>query len=250
MTCTSSSPQPEHSRQLSEASFCMQVAAQLDNGLWLDSSLFTPPIEATSSACSRAMTEHVKPSQYEGLLSFFGRLRAQEKQPLQLLSQTLDIEGRKDQFGENSSYADLVDICDAVRDRGGFRSRDRKDLVVVNIGARDGKGTGGNTDPTYPLFAAGYMGMAVEGSDVFSAELQKNLFEPFGVKIEVGMVFPQNAREIVKRHFNAVDVLKIDIDSWDCDGESAPCLHRVRHSSAIQDTPSLRWLMFGLMSDV
>lgn len=41
-------------------------------------------------------------------------------------------------------------------------------LFAVNFGARDGRGSGGNTDPTYPIFAElGFRGLAVEASPVF-----------------------------------------------------------------------------------
>jgi len=109
---------------------------------------------------------------------------------------------------------------------------------VVNFGARDGKGTHGNTDPTYDLFASGrYAGLCVEGSSDFMPQLRKNM-GPFGSKVVAlkhAFIYPHNAvalikdsisigggvgnyESILKGQFNnKIHVFKIDIDSWDCE---------------------------------
>jgi len=111
---------------------------------------------------------------------------------------------------------------------------------VVNFGARDGKGTHGNTDPTYDLFASGkYAGLCVEGSYDFYLQLQKNM-GPFNnninnrkeataaVSMKHAFIYPHNAVELISQNTNnnrllkeqfgnKIHVFKIDIDSWDCE---------------------------------
>ena len=61
----------------------------------------------------------------------------------------------------------------ARRGAGGGRGageveQPRAEFYCVNFGARDGRGSGGNTDPTFPIFAElGFRGLAVEASPTF-----------------------------------------------------------------------------------
>ena len=64
---------------------------------------------------------------------------------------------RIDEYGDPSPFLDLIDIVGLVeRSPGAFGGRPVDERVVVNLGARDGKGLGPNMDPTYPLYRAGY----------------------------------------------------------------------------------------------
>lgn len=86
--------------------------------------------------------------------------------------------------------------------------------VAVNIGAKDGK----QQDPTYPLFAEGYRGLAVEASSDFcpgklSANLPAGNITKLCEFVDVERVGEQLARAGVPAD---VDVFKLDIDSVDC----------------------------------
>jgi hypothetical protein len=91
-------------------------------------------------------------------------------------------------------------------------------LYAVNFGARDGKGEGGNTDPSYALYAEqGFRGLAVEAANEFQEQLARNL-GPFNVTIKQSFITVGNAVALIQgAGLSSVDVFKIDIDSFDCD---------------------------------
>ena len=66
--------------------------------------------------------------------------------------QVLQLKENTDEFGRNSQLVQPVDLIRKLIADGRIKNRTRP-LYAVNFGARDGKGEGGNTDPTYPLFA-------------------------------------------------------------------------------------------------
>jgi len=94
----------------------------------------------------------------------------------------------------------------------------RQVLYAVNFGARDGKGGGGNTDPSYALYAEqGFRGLAVEAAEEFQEHLARNL-GPFNVTIKQSFITVGNAVALIQgAGLSSVDVFKIDIDSFDCD---------------------------------
>lgn len=135
-----------------------------------------------------------------------------------MLKDLLSIPGEPepDEFGQMSNFASLFTLCQALLKRGVFPLGRR--AVAVNIGARDGIGTGGNTDPTWPLFAnLSFTGLAVEGSEEFRSVLEKN-FEGMDVQTVISMATPETVAQLIwDSGFQFVDVLKVDIDGWDCD---------------------------------
>ena len=66
--------------------------------------------------------------------------------------QVLQLKENTDEFGRKSQLVQPVDLIRKLIADGRIKNRTRP-LYAVNFGARDGKGEGGNTDPTYPLFA-------------------------------------------------------------------------------------------------
>jgi hypothetical protein len=82
---------------------------------------------------------------------------------------------------------------------------------VVNIGASDGV----TSDPCYPLFSAGWPGLAIEGSD--NQDLALNLPQPDIIKMTGQFCTPMNIAGLLAsaetpRQFS---VLKVDIDGYD-----------------------------------
>ncbi len=83
---------------------------------------------------------------------------------------------------------------------------------AVNIGAGDGCS---NNDPVYPLFLAGYGGLAVEAD--INQELPKNLPSKKIRKIVGVPVTPLNAAYLLQSSYcpSNFDFLKIDVDGYD-----------------------------------
>ncbi len=91
-------------------------------------------------------------------------------------------------------------------------------LYAVNFGARDGIGSGGNTDPLYPLFAKlGFHGLSVEADGQFVGSLKHNL-RGLLVTVTTSFITVDNAVALIQgAGLSSVDVFKIDIDSFDYD---------------------------------
>ena len=141
--------------------------------------------------------------------------------PLSHLSEVLQIEGEVDEFGKMSRFPRPVSVVRKLLADGLIptsQGQERRPLYAVNFGARDGKGDAGNTDPAYPLFAElGFHGMAVEASPVFFRQLQAAMSK-FPVLSMKSFITVENAVSLIKKaRLPAVDVFKIDIDSFDCD---------------------------------
>jgi hypothetical protein len=171
-------------------------------------------------AVSRALLMHALPRAYdEG--SWHPVSTAQcnynNSLPFLMLKDTMSLPARDtDEFGSASDYLSLAAVVKGMEDLGAFAADGSR--FAVNLGARDGIGTMGNTDPTWPLFRdMGFSGIAVEGSPVFKEELERN-FRGLNVTPVISMVTPENAVHLIMGFgIVRVDVLKIDIDSWDCD---------------------------------
>jgi len=141
--------------------------------------------------------------------------------PLRYLSGVLQIEGEVDEFGKMSRFPRPVSVVRKLLADGLIptsQGQERRPLYAVNFGARDGKGDAGNTDPAYPLFAElGFHGLAVEASPVFFRQLQAAMSK-FPVLSMKSFITVENAVSLIKKAgLPAVDVFKIDIDSFDCD---------------------------------
>jgi hypothetical protein len=134
-----------------------------------------------------------------------------------LLKDTMSLPGDVDEFGDPSEYPSLVSIVKKLTNDGILVPPGRNG-TAVNFGARDGVGSGGNTDPTWPLFKdLGFGGIAVEASHIHAPALANN-FLGLSAKSVLGMVSPQNVLHMIRTFGIAeVDVLKMDIDSWDCE---------------------------------
>lgn len=147
---------------------------------------------------------------------------------LQYLSEMLQIKGEMDEFGRMSRYARPVSVIRKLLEDGLISSPQNAEVAktqkrpgpyyAVNFGARDGKGDAGNTDPAYPLFAElGFHGMAVEASPSFFTRLQATMSK-FPVRSVKSFITVENAVSLIQQaELPAVDVFKIDIDSFDCD---------------------------------
>jgi hypothetical protein len=117
--------------------------------------------------------------------------------------------GDVDEFGEQSRYPSPASVIGKLIKDGTFGNSTAPPFYAVNFGARDGKGSGGNTDPTWELFAKqGFHGLAVEADGVFWTELNKNL-EDLPVETELLPVTPDNAVAIIKDNLPRVDVFKV-----------------------------------------
>lgn len=92
------------------------------------------------------------------------------------------------------------------------RYPDRARRFAVNLGASDGKSC---NDPTYPLFALGYNGLAVEGGP--SPDLFTNLPSPGIRKLDNTWITPGNVASLLSDGQCPVDCdfLKLDIDGYD-----------------------------------
>ena len=78
------------------------------------------------------------------------------------LAKVLRLQGDVDEFGHRSSLVQPVSLVQKLVKDGRIWTGNRT-LYAVNFGARDGIGSGGNTDPSYPLFAKlGFHGLAVD----------------------------------------------------------------------------------------
>lgn len=152
----------------------------------------------------------------EACTRYYGRSKAPSSLDMVLLKDSLMIPGDKDEFGNPSDYPSLAAIVQRLIDMGGVFSSDSP--TAVNLGARDGIGTMGNTDPTWPLFSEmGFGGIAVEASTAFQMELKRN-FAGLKAKPIMATITQWNAVSIIRNAgLERVDVLKIDIDSWDCE---------------------------------
>ncbi len=167
--------------------------------------------------------------------------KSSDPRRLVLLKDTLSIPGDIDEFGDPSEYPSLLNIVKKMIAVGVIPHSDNNDTAVaVNFGARDGVGTGGNTDPTWPLFKElGFAGIAVESFHTFAEDLARN-FNGLKAKSVIGTVTPRNIKHLMKTFdVTKVDVLKMDIDSWDCeilpivlqDPESMPKLVLVEYNT-------------------
>jgi hypothetical protein len=145
--------------------------------------------------------------------------------PLKYLSEVLQVNGDRDEWGNPSKFLQPVSVVRKLVRDGHIPIKsvhaprnDSRPLYAVNFGARDGRGTGGNTDPTYPIFAElGFHGLAVEASPVFVKQLQANM-RNFNVRTKQSFITVGNAVSLIQEaRLPAVDVFKIDIDSFDCD---------------------------------
>ena len=85
---------------------------------------------------------------------------------------------------------------------------------AVNIGANDGA----THDPVYPLFLAGYKGVAIEGDPRWNDSLVRT-FAPLAGKVvhAIALVSPQNVAGLLRDHRTPkkLAALKVDIDSID-----------------------------------
>lgn len=144
----------------------------------------------------------------------------QDHSPFVLLKDTLSLLGDVDEFGGQSDFPSLVSIVKKLMVLGVFEGAPGgpRFLTAVNLGARDGIGTMGNTDPTWPLFKdLGFDGIAVEGCSTYQRELERN-FEGLKASPVISMIAPENVEQVIRgAGLKKVDVLKIDIDSWDCE---------------------------------
>ena len=139
--------------------------------------------------------------------------------PLLLLKDVLPLGNtappEPDEFGNPSNFTSLYQLCSSLILMKVFSSPP----VAINVGARDGIGRDGNTDPTWPLFVhLGFKGVAIEGSSQFQHELESNMHK-LGVKTVISMATPENIVPLILDNLegrNAIDVLKVDIDGWDC----------------------------------
>jgi hypothetical protein len=137
--------------------------------------------------------------------------------PFVLLKHVLSLPGDIDEFGGESDFQSLVSIVRKLMELGAL-GRLEDPHTAVNLGARDGIGTMGNTDPTWPLFKdLGFEGIAVEGSAQFQSQLEHN-FRGLKAKPIIGMITPENVVGMIRNAgLSKVDVFKINIDSWDCE---------------------------------
>ena len=147
---------------------------------------------------------------------------------LTYLSEVLRVKGDLDEWGAVSAFIQPVTFVKRLMADGHIPAKDAPDpsdvfpkkrsLYAVNFGARDGKGGGGNTDPTYPIFKElGFRGMAVEASPSFWMQLTQNL-NGLPVRPVKSFITVDNAVSLIKKaRLPFVDVFKIDIDSFDCD---------------------------------
>ena len=133
------------------------------------------------------------------------------------LAETLRLQGDVNEFGQQSQLLQPVSVIKKLVEDGRIGAGNRT-LYAVNFGARDGKGSGGNTDPTYPLFAdLGFHGLAVEADGQFVGALMHNL-AGLPVLVAKSFITVGNAVALITgARLPAVDVFKIDIDSFDCD---------------------------------
>jgi len=89
-----------------------------------------------------------------------------------------------------------------------------RDRYAVNIGCLDGKDY---NDPVYPLYRAGFVGLAIDG--LSHPELERNL-GGFGVTLRPGVfVYPENVAEVLREGGCPIrpTFLKMDIDGADAD---------------------------------
>lgn len=119
-----------------------------------------------------------------------------------------------DEFGDESPNISLESMVNKLQLKGHIDTK----FITINLGARDGIGTGGNTDPTWPLYKnMGADGIAVEGSSTFFPILRKN-FQGLRAKAVHAFIYSNNVNSILTRNnIKTIDVFKIDIDSFDCD---------------------------------
>lgn len=124
-------------------------------------------------------------------------------------------EDEMDEFGNPSNFTSLYATWKCLALAMNYSSGQAP--VVVNIGARDGIGTMGNTDPTWPLYSMLLSpGLAIEASEVFRGQLFEN-FAPLPAKPLIATVTSENVVDLIRGHgLDSVDVLKVDIDGWDC----------------------------------
>lgn len=85
---------------------------------------------------------------------------------------------------------------------------------VVNIGCHDGKS---HNDPCYPLFQAGYPGLAIDGKEM--PGVHENLNFDNVKKLLKQFVYPQNVAELLRSNGcpEQFHMLKIDVDGIDGD---------------------------------
>lgn len=83
---------------------------------------------------------------------------------------------------------------------------------AVNLGAGDGVSC---NDPVYPLYQAGYAGLAVEGGD--DPALEANLPSPNVCKLLGTVITPANAAALLESAGcpQSPDLLKVDLDGYD-----------------------------------
>jgi hypothetical protein len=133
------------------------------------------------------------------------------------LAKVLRLKGDVDEFGQPSSLVQPVSLVKKLVEDGRIGPGNRT-LYAVNFGARDGMGSGGNTDPSYPLFAElGFHGLAVEADGQFLGALRHSL-RGLPVTVAKSFITVGNAVALIQgAGLSSVDVFKIDIDSFDCD---------------------------------
>ena len=133
------------------------------------------------------------------------------------LAKVLRLKGDVDEFGQPSSLVQPVSLVKKLVEDGRIGPGNRT-LYAVNFGARDGIGSGGNTDPSYPLFAElGFHGLAVEADGQFLGALRHSL-RGLPVTVAKSFITVGNAVALIQgAGLSSVDVFKIDIDSFDCD---------------------------------
>lgn len=147
--------------------------------------------------------------------------------PMMLLTETLNLSTSHelDEFGNASPFASLAQVVGHLV-RGNHVSPAK---VAVNIGARDGIGTQGNTDPTWPLYRdQGFQGVVIEGDPLFEGQLRQN-FRNMSSSVQplIKMVTPDNVVGLIESAgHRTMDVLKMDIDGWDCDVLDALLSHK------------------------
>ncbi len=115
-----------------------------------------------------------------------------------------------DEFGDPSDMLSLLALVDYLVAEGHLLNPS-----VANFGARDGRGSMGNTDPTWPLFKdRRFHGVAIEAFPVHAKELANNMQGLKGVNVLSAAATVGNAVQMAGPR---ADIIKMDIDGWDCE---------------------------------